>query len=90
MARIAGIYSNGWQCVRQAIRAPDVRGDHIFPHRQSQGTASPDCSHSVGVNALFADGHIEQIKNTTSPDLLHGLLTASGGEDVGEHPYLQE
>ena len=67
----------------------DLRFEEAVSKLRSDATGS-DRPHDVGVNALFADGHIEQIKRSTSPDLLQALLTASGGEDVGNHPYLQD
>jgi hypothetical protein len=39
----------------------------------------------AGVQALFGDGHVDSIPNTTGDDVLRALFTVAGGETIPPH-----
>jgi prepilin-type processing-associated H-X9-DG protein len=43
--------------------------------------------HALGSNALFADGSVQFISSTKTPDVLHAYATRNGGEVVTVDPF---
>ncbi|MEZ6062674.1 MAG: hypothetical protein R3C19_20210 [Planctomycetaceae bacterium] len=44
-------------------------------------------NHYGHVNALFADGHIGQIRTDLPRETLKALMTRSGGESIGDDDW---
>jgi prepilin-type processing-associated H-X9-DG protein len=59
----------------------DVTADE-FMEIVAKGRASP---HPGGFNAVFADGHVQFIKNTIDPKTLRALLLRNHGQPVGDY-----
>lgn len=49
----------------------------------SEVRPSISSDHHGGVNVLLADGSVHYLTNDLSPEILYGLLTPNGGEEVG-------
>jgi prepilin-type processing-associated H-X9-DG protein len=42
----------------------------------------PFSTHSGGVNAVWGDGHVAFLRDSITPQVLRGIMTADGGEVV--------
>jgi prepilin-type processing-associated H-X9-DG protein len=60
----------------------DVTFEQALRGIQAGNRPGISSNHSGGANVLFADGSVHFLPDDTPPEILRGLLTASGGEKV--------
>ena len=73
-----GVEAEGVLCLTNSGTSAEAR----VPNNSLDHVEDANSNHPQGVNFLFADGSVQSIQNTISPDVWAALTTRSGGEVV--------
>jgi prepilin-type N-terminal cleavage/methylation domain-containing protein/prepilin-type processing-associated H-X9-DG protein len=84
---VSGVINNKWRPMRANVAYPQP-GDPFYGLTNQAGASQElFSSHAGGVNAVFGDGSVRFLKESTNVVLLRKLITLAGGEVVSADSY---